>query len=386
MKPKITAAFFLSGLFYVIFPSLAQENRAYLQAPEVYLKGSYAPRHQPDQRRFSGIPSLALTGDGQQMWSVWYAGPSPGEDENNYVVLAHSKDAGNSWEELLVIDPDGPGAVRAFDPEIWMDPTGRLWVFWAQTIGMDGTEAGVWAMTADLDSEGGATWSTPQRLTDGIMMCKPTVLRTGEWALPASTWRLTDNSARMVVSADRGKTWQLKGAIHVPPANRVYDEHQFVEKKDGRIWALLRTNYGIGESYSTDQGARWSPVQPSLFAHPSARFFIRRLHSGNLLLVKHGPLTQRTGRSHLMAFVSRDDGLTWSRGLLLDQRPGVSYPDGQQAEDGTIHLVYDRDRTGEREIVQVSFREADIWDSAHDEALYRVFTSRKIISSKSKTE
>jgi hypothetical protein len=87
-----------------------------------------------------------------------------------------------------------------------------------------------------------------------------------------------------------------------------------------------------------------------------------------------------------MAFVSRDDGLTWSRGLLLDQRPGVSYPDGQQAEDGTIHLVYDRDRTGEREIVQVSFREADIWDSAHDEALYRVFTSRKIISSKSKTE
>ncbi|WP_375586028.1 sialidase family protein [Cyclobacterium xiamenense] len=386
MKPKITAALFLIGLFYAFSPTRAQENRSYLQAPQVYLKGSYAPRHQADQRQFSGIPSLALTADRQQMWSVWYAGPSPGEDENNYVVLAYSKDAGESWEELLVIDPDGSGPVRAFDPEIWFDPTGKLWVFWAQTIGMDGTEAGVWTMTADLGSPGEANWSAPQRLTDGIMMCKPTVLSTGEWVLPASTWRLTDNSAKMVVSADQGKTWQVRGAIHVPQANRVYDEHQFVEKKDGKLWALLRTNYGIGESYSTDGGRRWSPLQPAMFSHPSARFFIRRLHSGNLLLIKHGPLTQRTGRSHLMAFVSRDDGLTWSRGLLLDQRSGVSYPDGQQSEDGTIHLVYDRDRTGAREILKVTFREEDVWDSAHDEAMYRVFRSRKIISSKSKSE
>ncbi|WP_202927917.1 sialidase family protein [Cyclobacterium roseum] len=350
------------------------------------MKKQYAPGHQLQNRKFTGIPSLAVSKDGQRMWSVWYAGTSPGEDENNYVVLAQSLDAGETWEEVLVVDPDGAGPVRAFDPEVWMDPTGKLWVFWAQTIGMNGTEAGVWAMTSDGGSEPGANWSDPKRLTDGIMMCKPTVLSNGEWALPASTWRLTDHSARMVVSRDQGKTWKVKGSIQVPRENRVYDEHMFVEKEDGTIWALIRTNYGIGESFSSDQGETWSPLQPSLFAHPSARFFIRRLHSGNLLLVKHGPLRVRTGRSHLMAFVSSDDGFTWSRGLLLDQRAGVSYPDGQETEDGTLHIVYDRDRTGDREILLATFTEEAIWHSAYDEKMVEIARDRKTISSKPKGE
>ena len=42
-------------------------------------------------------------------------------------------------------------------------------------------------------------WGKPRRITDGVMMCKPLVLSTGEWVLPASTWRKTDNSAKMVV-------------------------------------------------------------------------------------------------------------------------------------------------------------------------------------------
>lgn len=386
MKPAIA---FLLAVILLTFPNRflqAQEDRSFLHPPKVFLKTDFAPAHELQNRKFTGIPSLALSEDGKRMWSVWYAGTSPGEDENNYVVLAHSLDAGETWQELLVVDPDGKGPVRAFDPEVWRDPTGKLWVFWAQTIGMNGTEAGVWAMTAEIDASEALSWTDPKRLTDGIMMCKPTVLSNGEWALPASTWRLTDHSARMVVSNDKGNTWQVKGAIHVPRENRAYDEHMFVEKKDGTIWALLRTNYGIGESFSTDQGETWSPLQPSLFAHPSARFFIRRLHSGNLLLVKHGPLSVRTGRSHLMAFVSRDDGRTWSRGLLIDQREGVSYPDGQETADGTIRIVYDRDRTGAREILVASFTEKAVWDSAHDEKMVELARGRKTVSRKPREE
>ncbi|MCK5208591.1 MAG: exo-alpha-sialidase, partial [Cyclobacteriaceae bacterium] len=93
---------------------------------------------------------------------------------------------------------------------------------------------------------------------------------------------------------------------------------------------------------------------------PSARFFIRRLHSGNLLLVKHGPISERIGRSHLTAYVSEDDGFTWTGGLLLDERNGVSYPDGQQSQDGTIHIIYDYSRTDAREILMAKFSEDDI--------------------------
>lgn len=71
-------------------------------------------------------------------------------------------------------------------------------------------------------------------------------------------------------------------------------------------------------------------------------------------------MTERTGRSHLTAFLSSDDGRTWQGGLLLDPREKVSYPDGQQAADGTIIIAYDCERVGAREIDWAGFREEDI--------------------------
>jgi hypothetical protein len=41
--------------------------------------------------------------------------------------------------------------------------------------------------------------------------------------------------------------------------------------------------------------------------------------------------------------VSDDDGATWKGGLLLDERES-SYPDGIQAEDGTLFIIYDHQR------------------------------------------
>ena len=117
-----------------------------------------------------------------------------------------------------------------------------------------------------------------------------------------------------------------------------------VEKQDGRLWLLARTNYGIGESFSEDQGKTWPELTPSPIAHTSARFFIRRLQSGALLLVKHGPIAEKTGRSHLTAFLSEDDGATWPHSLLLDEREGVSYPDGFSAV--SPYIIHDFDRAG----------------------------------------
>jgi len=191
-------------------------------------------------------------------------------------------------------------------------------------------------------------------------MCKPLVLSTGEWVLPTSLWRTQDDSAQMMISTDDGNSWSLRGACNVPQKDRQFDEHMLIEKNDKSLWLLARTNYGIGESLSTDRGMTWPDLKPSGIEHPSARFFIRRLSSGTLLLVKHGPIDKRTGRSHLTAFVSTDDGATWSGGLMLDERKGVSYPDGQQTEDGLIRIIYDFSRTGERHILMATFREDDV--------------------------
>ncbi|MCB1124679.1 MAG: glycoside hydrolase, partial [Verrucomicrobiae bacterium] len=329
-------------------------DRSFLNPPQQVGPGLHAVNN----RAFQGIPSLAVS-PGGRLWATWYASITPGEDENNYVVLSTSGDNGRSWQEVLVVDPDEAGPVRAYDPEVWMAPDGKLRLFWTQAIEHDGSIAGVWSLTIENPDSEQPQFGQPARLTDGVMMCKPLVLSTGEWVLPASTWRLTDYSAKMVVSTDQGKSWMVRGACNVPVPDRKFDEHMFIERKDGSLWLLARTGYGIGESVSTDRGKTWPDLKPTGIAHPSARFFIRRLNSGNLLLVKHGPIDTPTKRSHLTAFISKDDGKSWQGGLVLDERTGVSYPDGQQTPDGLIRIIYDFDRTGERHILMAIFRVED---------------------------
>ena len=336
---------------------LALAARADFLAPPQYVTPPDAERALAT-RAFQGIPSMAVS-PGGRLWATWYAGKTPGEDQNNYVVLATSGDGGTVWEETLIVDPDGTGTVRAFDPELWMAPDGRLRLFWAQAVGHTATVGGVWCMETAAPEAARPVWQPPRRLTDGVMMCKPVALSTGEWALPASTWRETDSSARMVVSADHGATWTLRGAANVPTGVRSYDEHMIVERGDASLWMLVRTSYGIGESVSADRGATWTQVAPSAIAHASSRFFITRLASGRLLHVRHSP-PAGTARSHLTAFVSEDDGATWKGGLMFDERTGISYPDGQQAADGLIRVIYDYNRTADRQILMAAFREEDV--------------------------
>lgn len=329
-----------------------------LQPPQYV--GAPTPGQSVTNRAFTGIPSMAVAPKGR-MWATWYAGVTPGEDQNNYVVLTTSGDGGATWTEALVVDPDAAGPVRAFDPELWVSPDGRLFFFWAQMEkGRRDAELGVWCIETTEPDAGQPTWSQPRRIGDGVMMCKPLVLSSGEWVLPISRWREHDESAQFIVSTDAGKTWTRRGGCNMPKDVRQFDEHMFVERKDGSLWLLVRTTYGIGESVSTDRGTKWPELKPSAILHTPSRFFISRLASGNLLLVKHGPLDTRTGRSHIMAYISKDDGHTWGGGLLLDERSGVSYPDGQQTPDGLIRIIYDYSRTGDRQILMAAFREEDV--------------------------
>ncbi len=361
---KHSSLVFLFSCFIFVSSRLVAQEFPEALAPAMILK-PVPVEYGNDKRQFQGIPSMALS-PGGRLWADWYAGGS-GEGDDNYVLVATSGDAGGSWSKpLLAIDIPGP--VRAYDPALWTDPNGKLWVFWAQSEHWWDGRSGVWCITTDTPESEDAVWSVPRRLCDGIMMCKPIVDSNGRWLLPVSLWSLDPVhperklaiGAHVVASEDQGKTWNDLGHIAVPKKDAIFDEHMVVERKDGSLWMLIRTKYGIGESTSTDGGKTWSESQPSTLPHTSSRFFIRRMQSGNLLLVKHGGLTERTGRSHLTAYLSKDDGKTWIGGLMLDERNGVSYPDGDQAKDGTIYIIYDYDRMGAKEILTARFSEEDL--------------------------
>ncbi len=374
--------FSLSLLFFS--SSMAQENTTFLNPPKIIENPSSIEHYKVENRASCGIPSMAVSKEGR-LWAVWYVGITSGKIVEDclfsYIAVSTSGDNGETWEEVLVIDPDKAGPVRAFDPEVWFDPDGKLWVFWAQQIRPTrSTTSGVWAITTDQGDRANPKWSEPRRLVDGVMMCKPVVLSSGEWALPVSFWHEIDKSSKIVTSNDSGKTWKEKGYVSIPEEFLSADENMIFEKKDGSLSMWIRTKYGIGESYSKDGGRNWSTLKPSNIKHATSRFFIRRLNSGNLLLVKHGPLDERTKRSHLMAFISQDDGNTWSNGLLLDERLGVSYPDGDQAEDGTIYITYDYSRSSEQHILMSSFTEEDVLSENYDANMYKVYKNRKLIS------
>jgi hypothetical protein len=115
------------------------------------------------------------------------------------------------------------------------------------------------------------------------------------------------------------------------------------------------------QSFSDDGGKTWQ-LQTTAFPHVNSKCIFRRLQSGNILLVRHGrEISQATpGRQELTAFLSTDEGQTWSGKLLLDERTGVSYPDIAQAPSGDIYVHYDRGRTSAAEILFARFREAEV--------------------------
>ena len=318
------------------------------------------PEYASKVRLFQGIPSIERS-PGGRLWAVWYSGRE-GEGVENYVCVVTSGDDGRTWTEpVLVIDP--PGNVRAYDPNIWHDPQGRLWVFWAQSYEWFDGRCGVWCTVTDDPESPSPAWSEPRRIAHGIMMCKPTVLSTGEWMLPTAVWAsedchedaMEDCFSNVTCSTDNGATFTRRGGADVP--DRSCDEHMVIERKDGSLWMLVRARYGVGQSFSTDGGFTWSPGEPSNIAGPCSRFFIQRLASGRLLLVNHYNFE---GRSHMTALLSDDDGASWPHHLLLDERSGVSYPDGVQAADGRIYAIYDFERTDAMEILMAVFREEDI--------------------------
>lgn len=347
-----------------------------LEPPTVNL--SPGPEYDDQVRIGNMIIGMDRTPKGR-IWSAWVGN---GDSPNGFFMLATSDDDGKTWSKpRVVIDPkDGEHngvryERRALVGNLWTDPLGRLWCFFDQSIGYFDGRGGDWYIRCDDPDAENPTWTKPVRFADGCTLNKPTVLSSGEWLLPVSLWTRdriggpgTDKEAHkdldvirmanVFASTDQGKTWTRRGGVTFPKTD--FDEHMIVERKDGSLWMLARTKDGISESVSTDKGVTWSAPQLGGIQNLSARFFIRRLASGKLLLVKNGPINVKLPRrSNMKAFLSDNDGKTWGKGLLIDDRSEVSYPDGFQAPDGSIHILYDWNRHTDAEILHVKFTEAD---------------------------
>jgi predicted neuraminidase len=331
------------------------------------------PKYDYDRLDYGMTIGIART-PGGRLWAAWVGGE---DGPKAFFVVNRSDDDGATWSKpCLVIDSQSaniPLPRSVIVGNLWTAPDGRLWLFFDQTMNHYDGRQGVWATICDNPDADKPAWSAPRRIWHGAVLNKPTVLANGEWLLPVEFPAFNGSGpmrhvnteleplrgANVFASADQGQTWTRRGCLRFP--NPDWDEHMFVELKDGRLWMLARTRDGVMQSFSADGGKTWDAPTFPTFKHPVARFHIRRLASGRILLVKHGEtIDAHEGRSKLTAWLSEDEGQTWRGGLMLDDRKGISYPDGFQAPDGTLYISYDHNRSTDGEILLARFTEDDI--------------------------
>ena len=336
------------------------------------------PKFDEDIRNFQGCPTIAVTKKGR-IFAGWYSGGIKEPDMDNYNLLVMSDDCGKTWSKpILVIPSSKENFVHALDIQLWMDKDGKLHLFWVQnntklrsecTTVRDGDQPltytgdyafddfkhAEWEIVCDDPDADELKFTEPRYVFQGFLRCKPNVLENGDILYFAYDQIVKKYSYS--ISTDNGKTF----THHIGPEkiSTVFDEGMAYQMSDGTVRLLMRSYKGcLVELYSKDNGRTWTNAMQSDIVSADTRFYVSYTPSGKLLLVVNDDPKSRT---NMTIMLSEDEGKTWKYKKLLDTRENLSYPDVDFCGDD-IYLVYDRERTGAKEILFAKFTEQDIID------------------------
>lgn len=162
--------------------------------------------------------------------------------------------------------------------------------------------------------------------------------------------------AYFFLSDDDGKTWREAECCCYPPSNKLksgLQETGCIQLKNGVLLAFFRTSAGVHyQSWSFDDGERWTDPEPSCFTGPCSPLSIKRLHDGRLLAVWNPTPDHQArdksndggwgGRTPLVCALSSDEGKSWTKeGFLEDgsEDAGYCYTAIHPMEDGVL-LAY----------------------------------------------
>ena len=151
----------------------------------------------------------------------------------------------------------------------------------------------------------------------------------------------TYNLSLIAITDDGGLTWKASE----PLISLGGVQPSLVARKDGTIVAYMRDNGPppqrvlVGESH--DAGVTWSAIADSSIPNPGSSLEVIALQDGSWCMVLNDT---EDGRHRLSAWLSEDEGKTWSwKRTLENDAPNTgsySYPSLIQARDGAIHVTY----------------------------------------------
>ncbi len=218
--------------------------------------------------------------------------------------------------------------------------------------------------------DGGKTWRDLQKLHDEWTGANRDIIETKEGNIIFTSMMMRHNPGHHTVltytSKNNGLNWIRSNVIDLGGVGHHsgVTESTLEQLRDGRIWMLMRTNWGVfWEAYSDNQGLLWKNFRPTKIDASSAPGLLTRLKSGRLMLVWNRanpegktsyPFTGGDGistevphsnhRGELSVMFSDDDAKTWSKPVVIarvnekSKGRNLSYPRVFEARPGEIWI------------------------------------------------
>jgi predicted neuraminidase len=333
--------------------------------------------------------NLAFLADGT-LTCVWFGGTMEGMGDIS-IYMSRLAPGADRWSEPEKMSDDPARSEQ--NPLIFNAPDDRVWLLYtSQTSGdQDGA-----VVKCRISADGGKSFAAPTILCDlpGTFVRQQIIVNgNGDWllpvfrciSLPGQRWSGDADTAGVLISRDRGKSWQMKeienslGAVHM----------NIVPVGADRMIAFFRDRYSenIRASLSSDQGETWSAPEPINLPNNNSSIQATRLTDRRIAMVYNhsnaassdarrqslydeiesdkAPVAEMSNiparkaiwgvpRAPLSLAVSADAGGHFERKLDLDTGDGYclsnnskdrlnrefSYPSITQGPDGALHVAY----------------------------------------------
>jgi hypothetical protein len=303
----------------------------FVVAPEYFV------RHTAD-RQFIGPGTFRVGKDEVIMAAPWGRPPANFEElAKKFPVppLFRSKDGGRTWREegALALPWTITGMISDGGISFLRLQDGRLALLAHRHLPKN--KGGALPVIA-FSSDDGATWSVPRIVGEGVrddanyvMNDRLVQLRSGRLLVPVAHEYAGSkdegdvDEAVCFYSDDVGVTWKRSRPVRMPDAPRGMPEACVVERRDGSVLMLARSDTGfLLRSESVDGGATWSAPRNTSLVSPCSSLTLHRLPDGRLIVFYNHVAPSKPGwffpRAPLVYAVSADEGDTWGAPVLVD--------------------------------------------------------------------
>lgn len=223
--------------------------------------------------------------------------------------------------------------------------------------------------------DGGKTWQEAKKLHNTWTGAVRTIIETRNGNIVFTSMMMMHNPCHHTVltytSFNDGLDWTRSNIIDLGGKgdHSGVTESTIVQLNDGRIWQLIRTNWGtFWEAFSEDEGVTWKSIRTSNIDASSAPGLLKRMESGRLVLLwnrrfpfgkntypfrggdgQFSEISASNHREELSIAFSDNDGKTWSAPKVIAKmykvqnvdrvKSWIAYPFAFEAKPGELWIT-----------------------------------------------